>query len=133
MFYSFKNRGNLENFNKLVSLLRQKRALGLQDKLGKQYFHEALKKVFASTKDVSEDVTQTMMVISDENNKAPSNSNDQLSEIFSDSGILTSYSFSFLCKFTNPEHTSQFTLMKILIQIESKIFFFQKNNTCYCL
>ena len=60
--YSNKNWGDLEHLNELVSLQNQVKAVRLQDKLGKQNFHEDMKKVFEpvtkTIKDVSEDVTK---------------------------------------------------------------------------
>ena len=53
-----------ESLNQLVSLRRQVKAVRLQDKLGKQNFHEDTKKIFEpvtkSIKDVSEEVIKTM-------------------------------------------------------------------------
>ena len=46
MLYSFKNIEASENLNELVSLQNQVRVVRLQDKLGKQNFHEGMKKVF---------------------------------------------------------------------------------------
>ena len=46
MLYSIKDREDLENLNKLASLQDQVKAVRLQDKLGKQNFHEDMKKVF---------------------------------------------------------------------------------------
>ena len=46
MLYSIKNCDDLEKLNKLISLQGQVKALGLQDRLGKQNFHEDMKKVF---------------------------------------------------------------------------------------
>ena len=46
MLYSIKVREDLENINELVSLQDQMKAVRLQDKLGKQNFHEDLKKLF---------------------------------------------------------------------------------------
>ena len=44
MLYSIKNREDLENLNQLVSLQEQVKAVRLQDKLGKENFHENIKK-----------------------------------------------------------------------------------------
>ena len=46
MLCSVKDRLDLENLNKLVSLQNQVEAVRLQDKLGKQSFLEDMKKVF---------------------------------------------------------------------------------------
>ena len=64
MLYSIKNIEELEKLNELVSLQNQVKVDRLQDKLGKQNFHENMKKVFEpvtkSIKDVSDEVTKTM-------------------------------------------------------------------------
>ena len=46
MLRSIKDREDLENLGKLVSLDSQVKAVRLQDKIGKQNFHEDMKKVF---------------------------------------------------------------------------------------
>ena len=44
MLYSIKDREDLENLEELVSLQDQVKVVRLQDKLGKQNFHEDMKK-----------------------------------------------------------------------------------------
>ena len=106
MLYSIKGREDLENLNELVWLQNQVKAVKLQDKLGKQNFHEDLKKicepVTKTIKDVSDDVTKTTMVTSKENNRALVNLNNKFLEIMNDRGILASYLMSPLSKITNP-------------------------------
>ena len=46
MLFPIKDREDLEKLNELVSLQDQVKAVRLQDKLGKQNFHEDMKKVF---------------------------------------------------------------------------------------
>ena len=46
MLYSIKDREDLENLNDLASLQDQVKVFRLQDKIGKQNFHEDMKKVF---------------------------------------------------------------------------------------
>ena len=53
MLYSIKDREDLEKINDIVSLESQVKAVRLQDKLGKQNFHEDMEKVF-------EPVTKTL-------------------------------------------------------------------------
>ena len=88
--YSIKNKQDSENLNELVSLQNQVKALGLQDKLGKQIFLEGMKKnietATISNKEASEDVTKTMMLNSEGNNKALAYINDKLWEILKDRG-----------------------------------------------
>ena len=52
------------------------------------------------------------MLASKENNEVLENLNDKLSELMNDRGIIASYLTSPLSKITNPEHTSQFKLVK---------------------
>ena len=116
MLYSIKDREDLEKLNELVSLENQVKVVRLQDNLGKQNFHEDMKKIFEpvtkSIKNVSEEVTKAMTENSIKNNEALENLNNKLLEIMNDRGILASYLMSPLSKITNPENTSQFKLVK---------------------
>ena len=111
-----KDREDLEKVNELVSLENQVKNVRLQDKLGKQNFHEDMKKVFEpvtkSIKDVSEEVRKTMTENSIKNNQAIENLNNKLLEKMNDWGILASYLMSPLSKITNPENSTQFKLVK---------------------
>ena len=77
MLYSIKEREDLEKIEEVASLQNQVKAVRLQDKLGKQNFHKDMKKVFEPVtktfKDVSDDVTKTMMITSIKNNQAIEN------------------------------------------------------------
>ena len=79
-------------------------------KLGKQGFHYDIKELYEPTtnsiKDVSEDVTRTMMETSEENNKALTTLDNKLSEIMNDRGFIASYLLSPLSEITNPENTT---------------------------
>ena len=116
MLYSIKNREDLENLNKLVSLQDQVKVVKLQDKLGEQNFHEDMKKVFEpvtkSLKNTSENLTEAITETSIKNNQAIENINNNLLEIMNDRGILATYLMSPLSRITNPENTSQFKLVK---------------------
>ena len=46
MLYPVKNNEELNNLNEFVSLQNQVKVVRLQDKLGKQNFHEGMKKAF---------------------------------------------------------------------------------------
>ena len=48
MLYSVKNRDDLEIVNEIFSLQNQEKQLRLQDKLGKQSFHESIKRTWTS-------------------------------------------------------------------------------------
>ena len=116
MLYSIKDREDLENLNKLVSLQNQVKLVKLQDKLGEQNFHEDLKKVFEpvtkSFENTSENITKAITETSIKNNQAIENVKNNLLEIMNDRGILATYLMSPLSRITNPENTSQFKLVK---------------------
>ena len=116
MLYSIKVREELENLNELVSLQDQVKTVRLQDKLGKQNFHEDMKKVFEpvtkSLENTSQDKTKTITETSVKNNQAIENLDNKLLEIMNDRGILAIYLMFPLSRITNPENTSQFKLVK---------------------
>ena len=116
MFYAIKNNDDLENLNELVTLQNQVKAVRLQDKLGRQNFHEDMKKVFEpvtrSLENTSEIITKAITESSTKNNQARENLNNKLLEIMNDRGILTSYLMSPLSKITNLENSSRFKLVK---------------------
>ena len=116
MLYSIKDREDLEDLNEFVSLQDQVKVVRLQDKLGKQNFHEDMKKVFEPVtkplENTSQDITKTITETSNKNNQAIENLNNKLLEIMNDRGILATYSMSPLSKITNPENSSQFKLVK---------------------
>ena len=116
MLYSIKDREDLENLEEIVSLENQVKVVKLQDELGKQNFHEHMKKVFEpvtkSLENNSQDITQNITETSVKNNKAMENLNNKLLEIMNDRGILASYLMYLLSKITNLQNTSQFRLVK---------------------
>ena len=116
MLYSIKDREDLENLNDLVSLQDQVKVVKLQDKLGKQNFHEDMKKVFEpitkSLENTSENLTKAITETSIKNNLTIENINNNLLEIMNDRGILATYLMGPLSRITNPENASQFKLVK---------------------
>ena len=116
MLYSFKDREDLEKLNELASLQNEVKVLRLQDKLGKQNFHEDMKKVFEpvtkSLENTSENLTKAITETSIKNNLAIENINNNLLEIMNDRGILATCLMSPLSIITNPENSSQFKLVK---------------------
>ena len=92
MIVPIKNVEDLKDLNELVSIENQVKIVGLQDKLGKQNFHEDMKKVFEpvtkSPKDVSEEVTKTMTENSINNNKAMKKLNEKFLELMNDKGMI---------------------------------------------
>ena len=117
MLFPFKDREDLEKFNELLSLQDQVKVVKLQDKLGKQTFHEDMKKVFEpilkSLENTSEYITKAITESSTKNNQAIEILNNKLLEIMNDRGILATYLMSALSKITNPEITSQFKIVKV--------------------
>ena len=116
MLFPIKDREDLEKLNELASLQKEVKAVRLQDKLGKQNFHEDMKKVFElvtkSLESTSQNITKTITETSIKNNQAIENLNNKLLEIMNDRGILASYLMSPLSKITNLENFSQFKLVK---------------------
>ena len=106
----------MENLEELVSLESQVKVVSLQDKLGKQNFHEDMKKVLEpvtkSIENTSQNITKTIAETSLKNNQAIENLNNKLLEIMNDRGILATYLMSPLSKISNLENTSQFKLVK---------------------
>ena len=115
MLYSIKDREDLENLNELLSLQDQVKVVRLQDKLGKQNFHEDMEKVFEpvtkTLENTSENLTKAITETSLKNNQAIENLDNKLLEIMNDRGIIASYLLSPLAKIFNPENTTQFKLI----------------------
>ena len=116
MLYSIKDREDLENLEELASLQDQVKVIKLQDKLGKQNFHEDMKKVSEpvtkSLENTSENLTKAITKTSIKNNLAIENINNNLFEIMNDRGILATFLMSSLSRITNPKNSSQFKLVK---------------------
>ena len=116
MLYSIKDREDLEKLEELASLKNQVKIVKLQDKLGKQNFHEDMKKVFEpvtkSLENTSENLTKAITETSIKNNLAIENINNNLLEIMNDRGISATYLMSPLSRITNPENASQFKVVK---------------------
>ena len=116
MMFPIRNVEDLKELNELVSLQDEVKAVRLQDKLGKQNFHEDMKKVFEtvtkSLEKTSQDITNTITESSITNNKAIEILNNKLLEIMNDRGILATFLMSPLSKITNPESTTQFKLVR---------------------
>ena len=117
MLYPIKDREDLQKLNELVSLQNRVKVVRLQDKLGKQNFHEDMEKVFEpvskSIEDVFEEVTNGVTETSNINNQALANLDHKLLEKRNDRSILATYLMSLLSKITNFKKTSQFKLVKV--------------------
>ena len=106
----------MENLNDLVSLQDQVKIVRLQDKLGKQNFHEDMKKVFEpmtdTIKDVSENITKTITETSNKNTKAISDLNEKVLELMDEKGLIAPYLTSSLVEVFKKDNKSKFRLRK---------------------
>ena len=88
----------------------------LQDKLGKQNFHEDTKKFFEeltnTIKNNSEKKTKTISKFSSKNNKAISELNEKVLELLNEKGLIDPYLASSLVNLFKPENRSQFRIIK---------------------
>ena len=77
MLFAMKNREDLEILEELAAWKSQVEEFRFQDKLGKQNFHEDMKKVFEpvakSFENNSQDITKTITKTSIKNNEALEN------------------------------------------------------------
>ena len=116
MMIPIRNVEDLQNLNEAVSLQNQVKVVSLQDKLGKQNFHEDLKEVFEpitrSLENTSENITKTITENSINNNKAIENLNEKILELMNDKGMIAPYLSSSLVNLFKPENKSQFRLRK---------------------
>ena len=130
MLYAIKDGEDLENLEELASLENQVKVVKLQDKLGKQNFHEDMKKVFEpvtkSLENTSQDITKTLTENSIKNNKAIENLNEKILELMNDKGMITSYLASSLVNLFKPENKSQFRLKKDLNSTKMNDFLINK-------
>ena len=109
-----KNIEDLKNLEDLAVLKNQVEEVLLKNRLGKQNFHEDMKKIFEPVSKSLVNTSQDITIVerSNNNNKALENLNNKLLEILNDRGILASYLISPLSKITNPENNTQFRLVK---------------------
>ena len=116
MFCSIEIRDDLGNLKELCILRIEVEDLRVKDKLGKQNFHEDIKKtvepVADKIKDTSEDVTKTMIANSKQNSKPHANLNDKLLGIKNDGCNLASSLLSPLSEIAYAQHATQFKLIK---------------------
>ena len=92
MLFPIRNVTDLENLNEAVSLQNQVKVVKLEDKLGKQNFHEDMTKVFEplteTLKKTSENITETITETSGNNNKAIEDLNEKILELMNDKGMI---------------------------------------------
>ena len=137
MLYSKKNREELESLKKLISLYNQLKAVRLQGKLGKENFHEDMKKVFEAItdilKDIFYDITEKITKTSNKNNIALDNINDKVLESMNEKSIIATNLNSSLVFLFEPENTSQPKLMKDHSSNEMNVFFCKWSYTSYSI
>ena len=90
--FAIRNVEALQNLNEAVSLQNQVKVVRLQEKLGKQNFHEDLKEVFEPTtkslENTPENITKTITETFIKNNKAISDLNEKFLELMNDKGMI---------------------------------------------
>ena len=130
MLFPIKDREELNKLEELASLQDQVKVVKLQDKLGKQNFHEDMKKVFEpvtkSLENTSENLTKAITENSINNNKAIENLNEKILELMDDKGMITSFLASSLVNLFKPENKSQFRLKKDLNSTKMSDFLINK-------
>ena len=130
MLFPIKDREELNKLEELASLQDQVKVVKLQDKLGKQNFHEDMKKVFEpvtkSLENTSENLTKAITENSINNNKAIENLNEKILELMDDKGMITSFLASSLVNLFKPENKSQFRLKKDLNSTKMNDFMINK-------
>ena len=116
MLFPIKNREDLEKLNEAVSLQNQVKVVRLQDKLGKQNFHEDMTKVFEpltdTLKKTSDNITKTITENSNNNTKAIENLNEKILELMNDKGMIAPYLTTSLVEVFKKDNKSQFRLRK---------------------
>ena len=116
MMFPIRNVEDLQNLNKAVSLQEQVKVVRLQDKLGKQNFHdhwkEVLEPVTKSLEKTSENMSKTITENSINNNKAIENLNEKILELMNVNGLIAPYLTTSLVEVFKKDNKSQFRLRK---------------------
>ena len=116
MMFPIRNKEDLQNLNEVASLQNQVKVVRLQDKLGKQNFHEDMTKVFEpltdTLKKTSENITKTITENSINNNKAIENLNEKILEMMNDKGLIAPYLTTSLVEVFKKDIKTQFRLRK---------------------
>ena len=93
--FPIRNKEDLQNLNEAVSLQNQVKVVRLQDKFGKQNFHEDMAKVFEpltdTLKKTSNNIAKTITENSIVNNEAIENLNEKILELMNDKGMIAPY------------------------------------------
>ena len=112
MMFPIRNVEDLQNLNEAVSLQNEVKVVRLQDKLGKQNFHEDMTKVFEpltdTLKKTSDNITKTFTESSINNNKTIENLNEKILELMNDKGMIAPYLSTSLVEVFEKDNKSQF-------------------------
>ena len=113
--FRIRKREDLEKVEELASLQCQVEAVRLQDKLGKQNFHENMRKVFEpigkSLESTSQDVKKTVTEASIKNNWAFSELSEKVLELMNEKNMIATYLAFSLVYLFKPESKSQYILI----------------------
>ena len=116
MYIAIKNREDLENLEELASLKTQVEEFRLQDKLGKQNYHQDTNNLFEpltdAIKGISGILTKTITETYNKYNKAIENLNGKVLDLTNDKGMIAPYLTSSLVNLLKLENKSQFRLIK---------------------
>ena len=116
MMFPIKDREDLEKLNEAVSLRNQVKVVRLQDKLGKQNFHENMEEIIEpltdTLKETSDNITKTLTENSINNNKAIENINEKILELMNDKGMIAPHLTTSLVEVFKKDNKSQFRLRK---------------------
>ena len=143
---------DLQNSNEAVSFQNQVKVVRLQDKLGKQNFHEDMEEVLEPLTNTfnktSEKITKTITETCIENNKAISDLNEKVSELKDEKSLIAPYLASSLLYLFKSGNKSQFRLRKdpnsnkrndfllhgtIPVSLHSKLITFRDSNKSFRL
>ena len=131
MMFPIRNVEDLQNLNEAISLENQVKVVRLQDRLGKQNFHEDLNEVFEnitkSLENTSENIIKTFTETSIKNNKAISDLNEKILELMNDKSMIALYLASSFVNLFKPEIKSQFRLRKDVKSTEMNDFLIHGN------
>ena len=116
MLFPIKNVEDLENLKETVSLENDVKVVRLQDKLGKQNFHEDMKEVFEpmtnAIEKTPENITKSITEVSINNNKTIENLNEKILELMDANGMIASYLALPLVEVFRKDNKSQFRIRK---------------------
>ena len=116
MMFPNRNIEDLQNLNEAVLLQNQVKVVRLQDKLGKQNFHENMEEVFEpltdTLKKTSENIMKSITENSINNNEAIENLNEKILELMNDKRMIAPFLASSLVEVFKFDNKSQFRLRK---------------------